>query len=160
MKLNPPEMLMAAAAVALVGAGLFIWKKGGVGAAAAAVGAGAVNTAGAVVSGGVGAIGSAVGLPTPSQTTTDAKVARWIVDTYGYFEASKWAGAGALWQAMLMDEGSGTPPPAGSDLAKALPAKANAATAGSTLYTPVNTAALTFEQASSADPLDYMGWKP
>lgn len=91
-------------------AGLWIWSKGGISNAAAAVGAGAVNAAGSAVSGGVGAIGSAVGLPTPDDTTTDAEVARWLIDNVGQFEASKWAGAPAYIKAQFMDAGSGKPP--------------------------------------------------
>lgn len=100
-------LLVVAGAAA---AGLWIWKKGGIANAAASVGAGVVNAAGSVVSGGVGAIGSAVGLPTPADTTTEAEVARWIIDNFGQFEASKWAGAPAYLQAQFMDAGSGKPP--------------------------------------------------
>ena len=95
-------------------AGLWIWKQGGIANAAASLGAGVVNTAGAVVSGGVGAIGSAVGLPTPADTTTEAEVARWLIDNVGQFEASKWAGAPAYLKAQFMAAGSGKPPAADS----------------------------------------------
>lgn len=100
--------------------GLFVWKKGGIAGAAASVGAGAVEAVGGAVSGGVGAIGSAVGLPTPAQTTTDAEEARWIIDNVGTFAASKWAGAPAFIQALMMPEGSGKPPSPNSEAGRAL----------------------------------------
>lgn len=117
---------------ALVLLGLAIYarlSKGGIGTAAAsagsALGGAVVDAAGGAASGAVGAVGSAVGLPTPAETTTDEAVARWIVDNYGWFEASKWSGAPALARAAFMAEGSGKPPPAGSAAAIALPAKQN-----------------------------------
>lgn len=113
--LNPQTLLIGAA---LVGVAWYVWRKGGIvqaaTAAGTAAGAAVVNTAGAVASGAVGAVGASVGLPTPDETTTDPKVARWIIDREGYFEASKWAGAPALARAMFMDAGTGTPPPANS----------------------------------------------
>lgn len=104
--------LIALASVAALG--LFVWQRGGVAKAAESIGAGLVNGAGGIVSGGVGAVSEQIGLPTPAQTTTDAEVARWIIDNFGYWEASKWAGAPALFTAMTMAEGSGKPPPANS----------------------------------------------
>lgn len=112
---------------ALGAAGLYVWRMGGIAPAAAAAGAAAVNAAGAAASGAVGAVGAAAGLPTPDETTTDPAVARWLIDGYGYFEASKWSGALALARAAFMDEGSGTPPPAGSALAIAHPGQASGA---------------------------------
>jgi len=106
--------------VAGVAAALYVWKKGGVAQAASSIGAAAVNVAGAA--GAVGAIGSSVGLPTPDQTTTDPKVARYLVDRAGWLFASKWSSAGALFTAASMNVGSGTPPPAGGPIAAALPA--------------------------------------
>lgn len=113
------NLLMIGGGVALLGViGLYVWKKGGVAnaatAAGQAAGAAVVNVAGGVTSGAVGAVGSAVGLPTPSQTTTDASVARWLIDNAGHFEASKWSGAVAYAQALFMAPGSGTPPPENS----------------------------------------------
>jgi hypothetical protein len=108
--------------VAGVAAALYVWKKGGVAQAASSIGAAAVNVAGAAASGAVGAIGSSVGLPTPDQTTTDPKVARYLVDRAGWLFASKWSSAGALFTAASMNVGSGTPPPAGGPIAAALPA--------------------------------------
>lgn len=100
-----------AAAVGAVALGAFyVWKKGGVSNAAQAVGAGAVNAVGGVASGAVGAIGGAVGLPTPSQTTTDERVSRWIIDNVGHWEASQWSGAPAYIKALMLPAGSGTPP--------------------------------------------------
>lgn len=119
-KLQTALILGAAGAAAYVAwrsyRGVSGMSAGGV---ASSVASGAVNAVGGVVSGAVGAVGSAVGLPTPSQTTTDAAVARWIIDNAGYWEASKWAGAPALFQAMTMTAGTGTPPPPGSAAAQA-----------------------------------------
>lgn len=98
--------------------GLYIWSKGGIAKAAGAAAGAAVDVAGEAASGAVGAIGASVGLPTPDDTTTDAAVARWIIDypTGGYWVASAWAGVPALTKALLMDAGSGRPPPVGSAL--------------------------------------------
>jgi hypothetical protein len=103
--------------------GLWVWKKGGIAPAAQAVGGAAVDAVGGVASGVVGGVSEAVGLPTPAQTTTAAEVARWVIDhpAGGYFAASKWAGAVAFGQALLMDAGSGKPPAAGSQLAGLFP---------------------------------------
>lgn len=117
---------------ALAAAGLYVWSKGGLAPAAAAAGAAAVNAAGSAASGAVGAVGASVGLPTPDETTTDPAVARWLIDGYGYLEASKWAGAVALGRAAFMDAGSGTPPPAGSAVAMAHPGAAT----GSSITAP------------------------
>lgn len=115
MKVAP---LYIAGGVAVAAAiGLYVWRKGGVAAAASSVGAGVVNAAGGAVSGAVGAAGAAVGLPTPAQTTTDAAVARWLIDNAGHFEASKWAGAPAYIKALMMEPGSGTPPQPGTPAA-------------------------------------------
>lgn len=114
-----PATLYLAGGVAVLGiVGLYVWRKGGVTAAASAVGAGAVNAAGGAVSGAVGAVGASVGLPTPDQTTTDAAVARWLIDNAGHFQASQWAGAPAYLKALFMEPGTGTPPPSGSPAAK------------------------------------------
>ena len=121
--ISPGNVAVIAGLVAVAGVAFFVWRKGGLANAAQAVGAGAVDAAGAVATGAVGAAGAAVGLPTPAQTTTDAGVARWIIDhpAGGRFAASKWAGAPAFLQALFMDAGSGTPPPEGSELAKLFP---------------------------------------
>jgi hypothetical protein len=118
VNLNSVAVLAVVAGLGVVA--FYVWKKGGIGNAAAGVGAGAVEAAGGVASGAVGAIGESVGLPTPAQTTTDAAVARYVWDGWGFFEASKWSGAFALGQAAFMAVGSGTPPPEGSDLARYL----------------------------------------
>jgi hypothetical protein len=117
---------LASVAIVAVAAGLglvgfYVWRKGGIAGAAAGAGAAAVEAVGGAASGAVGAIGAAVGLPTPAQTTTDPRVARWIIDSYGYMTASQWSGLPALVSAMGLASGSGTPPPAGSALAAALP---------------------------------------
>lgn len=100
-------------------AGLFIWKRGGIANAAQAVGAGAVEAAGGVASGAVGAIGSAVGLPTPTQTTTSTAEARWLIDNAGHLEASKWAGAPAYAMALFQESGTGTAPAPNSEVGRA-----------------------------------------
>lgn len=116
MKLTPLTIAVTAGALGLGLAALFVWRRGVAGAASDVAGA-AVSAVGGVASGTVGAIGSSVGLPTPSETTTDPRVARYVIDRAGYLAASKWAGAGALWDALFLAEGSGTPPPAGTPLA-------------------------------------------
>lgn len=115
------KLELIALGVVTVVAGVYVWRKGGIANAASSIGAGVVNAAGSVVSGGVGAAGAAVGLPTPTETTTDPAVARWLIDNYGYFTASKWSGAPALFSAFGMAQGTGTPPPAGSALGRAFP---------------------------------------
>lgn len=120
---------LALAAVVL-GAAYWVWRKGGLTAAASSIGAGVVSAVGGATSGAVGAVGAAVGLPTPDETTTDPRVARWIIDQAGYFTASKWAGVPALLEAVTLPAGSGTPPPAGSAAARALlPASTSTASA-------------------------------
>jgi hypothetical protein len=118
MKLNTGTM----AAVAIIGGaaviGLYVWKRGGVAQAAQgageAIGGAVIDLGGGAVSGVVGGVSSAVGLPTPSDTTTDASVARWIIDNFGYWEASKWCGVPALVKGAAMDAGTGKAPPANS----------------------------------------------
>lgn len=53
----------------------------------------------------------------------DAHIARWIIDhpNGGYFEAGRWCTYTAIMQARQLPEGSGTPPPSGSDLAQRFP---------------------------------------
>lgn len=119
-----PNGLLVLAGLAAAGAVTFyVIKKGGLGAAASAGGAAAVGAVGDITTGAVGQLGAAVGLPRPSQTTTDAAVVRWIIDhpLGGYMAASEWAGAPALARALLMASGSGRPPPAGTDLAVRFP---------------------------------------
>lgn len=94
--------------------------RGGLAAAASDLGAGAVGAVGGVASGAVGAVGGAFGLPTPAQTITDERVARWIIDHHGYLTASIWAGAPALFGALGLPAGSGLPPAAGTPAALAL----------------------------------------
>lgn len=110
-------IIAGAGALAVAALGLYVARKGGISAAASSVGAGTVNAVGGAMSGAVGAVGAAVGLPTPAQTTTDAEVARWLIDHAGHFEASKWAGAPAYLRALVMEPGTGRPPPAGSPAA-------------------------------------------
>ncbi len=111
--------LMAAGLVALV-AVIYVFKRGPgqVAADAGKAAAGAVAAAAGGVATGVADAGSGVvGIPTTEQTTTDPSVARWLIDNYGYWDAVKWSGAPALFSAIGMDAGTGTPPPAGSAVA-------------------------------------------
>lgn len=168
MKIEAESLAVFAVVAAAAAAALYVWRKGGIAPAAEAIGAGAVNAvAGAaqgaasataqVASNGIGAIGATVGLPTPSDTLTDPAQVRWIIDNHGYFRASIWASAGALWSAMSMPEGSGTPPPASSPAAQALgvPAAASA----SSNFAPVPAYGGTFEDLSSSswDPASVFG---
>ena len=112
-----PNGLLVLAGLAVAGVATFyVLKTGGLGKAA-------VTAVGDITSGAVGAIGAAVGLPTPDETTTDPAVARWIIDhpQGGQFEASKWAGASTYLAAMSMASGSGNPPPTGTGLAARFP---------------------------------------
>jgi len=101
---NETYVLLAAVAVGA----FLLWK--GVKAAGGAV----VDTAAAAAGGAahaavgiVGAVGAAVGLPTPSQTIDDPLVVRWICDHVGSFTASKWGTADAFMAAMWLPEGAG-----------------------------------------------------
>lgn len=127
---TPTDYAIAAGLVGALLLGVLVWRKG-LGGAAASVGqaaaTAAVDLGEGVVVGTAGAVGGVVGLPSPDDTTQDPRVARWIIDQHGYFEASKWASAGALWSGWMLPYGTGTPPPAGSALARALPAPAAAA---------------------------------
>ena len=125
MKPNPYTVAIIAGGVGLALVALLIWRKGGVAGAAKAVGSAAVDAAGGIVVGTVDTAGAAVGLPSSDETTQDPAVARWIIDNHGYFEASRWASAAALVKGAWMESGTGTPPPAGSKLAAALPAPAS-----------------------------------
>lgn len=114
-----PLWIVAGAAVGLGLAVMWVAVKDGK-STGEAIGTAAVDLAEGTVVGVVGGLGSVVGLPTPSQTTTDPAVARWIIDRHGYLTASKWASAPALFKGMWMKEGTGTPPPPGSPADKAL----------------------------------------
>ena len=112
------EIALIAGAVVLA----FVAVKGLKGAAAAA-GSAVVDAATGAVVGVVDATGQTVGLPKLSDITTDAGVARWIIDNPagGQLSASKWSSAGAYWDAQFMDEGTGTAPPADSKIAQIFP---------------------------------------
>jgi hypothetical protein len=118
-KLNPMTLGITAAALGLGLVAVYVWSRGISGAASDA-GKAAVNLAGGVATGVVDGVSGAVGIPATSDTTTDPAVARWIIDNYGYFEASKWSGAPALLKGWWMDAGTGKAPDAGSTLAKYL----------------------------------------
>ncbi|MFT3665579.1 hypothetical protein [Piscinibacter sp.] len=114
-------MAIGAGVLALAGAAWLVYRKGGVseaaGAVGEAIGTGAVKAADGAVTGAVGTVGAGIGVPTPGQVTTDPLVARWLIDTEGYFPASQWSSAPALMQAIFLAAGSGSPPPAGSAVA-------------------------------------------
>ena len=172
MKASPVPLLVLGG-VAVVGAfALYAWRRGGVTAVASDVGAGAVNVVGGVASGAVGAVGAAVGLPTPSQTTEDPRVARWLIDRAGYFEASKWSGALALIRGAMLPEGSGIPPTANNPVGRAfahllttssiLPttgdfARLDRTTSSADTYAPNPYAPTTFEEGVTGDPYDLFG---
>ena len=100
----------------------YIAIKGIRGAAAGAAGA-IVDAASGAVTGATDAAGQAVGLPALSDITTDASVARWIIDNPegGEFAASKWSSLAAFTKAQFMDAGSGIAPPYGSKIAHVFP---------------------------------------
>lgn len=123
--MKAPAVPLSVALVALgAGAVLFyVWKKGGVSQAASAAGSAVVSAGVGAATGVVGGLGEVAGLPLPSDTTTDPRVARWLIDREGYFTASQWVGLPALWAAASLPAGSGTAPPAGSAIARAFPPK-------------------------------------
>lgn len=132
----PGAAVAAVLGVMAVGAlGLWVWSKGGVKGAAKAAGGAAVDAAGGAVTGVVDGVSGAVGLPSTDDTTTDAAVARWIIDQHGYFTASKWAGVPALVKAATMAAGSGVPPKPGTAAYAAL-VKPAASYGGSTTWDP------------------------
>lgn len=93
------------------------------GAAAQKAAEAAANAAGGIVTGAVTGISQQFGLPTPSDTTDDPYVVRWLIDDPrgGEWEASKWASAAAFARAQFLPSGSGRPPPQGTKLAMAFP---------------------------------------
>lgn len=93
----------------------------------AGVAAGVADAAQDTVVEGVTTASEAVGLPTPAQTTTDPRVARWIIDNIGHYQASLWSSAWALVQAEFSAAGTGTPPPAGTAAAQRFAAEIAAA---------------------------------
>lgn len=121
MKLQDAEgyVVMAAAAAVLL-AVVYVMTRGVKGAVHDTT-SGAVGAVAGAVTGVVDGVSDAAGIPNTGQTTTDPRVARWLIDAAGYWQASLWSGVPALMQAMTMPEGSGTPPPAGSALALRFP---------------------------------------
>ncbi len=148
----------ALALLVLAGLGLWVWTRGGMANAGQAAGAGLVNAAGGVVVGAVSAVSDGVGIPTPGQTTTDAAVARWIIDNRGYFEASRWAGVPALVAALQMDAGTGRPPAAGSAAAVGLGVTAAAGPSGDVWAAPAASAGQATWEQLSAPGGAWMGW--
>lgn len=115
--LTPTLALAGLAVLGLAAFAVYAFRKGGAGQAAASIGqaagAAAVNLAGGAATGAVAAVSSTVGLPTPDETVTDARQARYLIDRWGYLAASKWAGAPALFGALGMPSGTGTAPAPG-----------------------------------------------
>ncbi len=107
--------------VALYGAVAFgIWVLvRGLGTAAQDLSSGAVDVVTGAASGFVGAVGEAVGLPAPWDTTTNPRVARWIIDSPygGELLASAWSSAGAFFQAQFLNESDGIAPTPGTKIA-------------------------------------------
>jgi hypothetical protein len=117
--LSPKDLAVIGGIAAVI---WLIYQKGLSGAAGAA-GKALVDVAGGAVTGVVTGVSEQIGLPTPTQTTTDPAVARWIIDDPrgGYRQASMWASAVALAEAWAMPAGSGIPPPPGSAIAQRFP---------------------------------------
>lgn len=114
MVMKAPQVNVSAGAmlagVALLAGAAYVIKMGGLQNAIAGGVSALMSAAGSAVSGAVGAVGAAVGLPTPSDTTTDAKEARWLIDNRGQLVASQWASAPAYLEAQFMQAGTGNPP--------------------------------------------------
>lgn len=102
MSLKPEVLAVGLGAVVVI----YLAKRAadGVGNAVTS-GAKAVDSA---ITGTVGTIGAAFGLPTPGETIDDPARVRYLIDTLGWFEASKWATAPALFKAMNMAPGTGS----------------------------------------------------
>lgn len=133
--------------VALV---LYVVFKGGIRNAATAAGQVLVDAAGGIITGGVDAAGQQVGLPSLADITTNARVARYIIDhpNGGSFEASKWASATAFGAALFMDRYSGTPPSPSSRIYQLFPPYAYTTPAGEMVGPP----------ADDGDVIDNDGW--
>lgn len=93
----------------LIGAGvaaaalLYLIKKPGAAASAGqAIGAAAVDAAEGAAVGVVGGIGGLVGLPSPSETITDAEQCKLYLDANGYWAASAKCSAPAFIEATMM----------------------------------------------------------
>lgn len=127
-ELDETEVLLLGGAALL----LFIMVKGLNGAANAAAQA-LVNAAGGAITGTVDATGQAIGLPALADITTDANVARWIIDAPngGTYQASIWSSAAALFNGELLPSGSGYNAPAGSKIATLFPTSATVIDIGS-----------------------------
>jgi hypothetical protein len=109
INVNTDNMLLLLA----VGGGLYLlWQGIKAAGNAAKAGAQAVNDAAVTV---VSDIGYAVGLPTTTQTLSDPRPVRWIIDHVGDFAASKWGTADAFFKAVFSlqrGDGDNKPPPA------------------------------------------------
>jgi hypothetical protein len=64
--------------------------------------------------------GNYLGMPEPEAVTSEPELARWIIDNFGYWEASKWVTATALIRAMAMDPGTGRAPAASTEAGRYL----------------------------------------
>lgn len=125
MRITATGVALTAAAVAAGLLALYVIRKGGLGnaagAAGAAIGGAAVRAVGGAATGAIDAASAAAGIPGPSETSTDPRVVRWIIDNYGYLVASKWAGVPALLSALSMAAGTGTAPAPGTAAYSAMP---------------------------------------
>lgn len=124
---NEEELII----LGVVGIAVYVFLKGGLFNAGAAIGSGIINAATGAVTGTVDATGQIVGLPALADITTDPYVARYIMDhpNGGKLAASKYASAAAFAGALWLDEWSGHTPPAGSKIEQLFPP--DAYTAGS-----------------------------
>lgn len=75
MSLKTSDMVMIGGGLLALGIGLYIWKKGGVGAAASSAAAAAVGVVGSAASGAVLGVGDAVGVPRTNQTECEKAIA-------------------------------------------------------------------------------------
>jgi hypothetical protein len=99
------KFVLVGAGVAVVALGVVLYmlsKKGAAASAGEAIGGAAVDTASGVVTGVVGGIGDGFGLPSPSETITDAAACKVYMDANGYFKASEQCSAPAFFEALTM----------------------------------------------------------
>lgn len=120
----PPNTLLIVGALAVAGLALYLARRGVAGVASdlgTAAGTAAVQVVTGVATGVTDAASTVIGIPTTQQTSDDPKLARWVLDNYGYLDAFNWFGPATLWTAETMAAGTGTQPTGTSALAKAHP---------------------------------------
>ena len=60
------------------------------------------------------------GMPAPEAVSDDPRLARYLIDQVGTFEASKWCTLGAMARAVFLDSSEGRAPAPGSEVYRAL----------------------------------------